>query len=128
MKYKTNSQAWFGKPAYDGGKGTYREWAEFDNLMSARRHCIREIAKKRYGYGKMQNYWYSISFGKNYESIQAVNDSRANYICVKRGPGGNDSYLQILNPKGEPVSPKMSVYAFETGWENGLKWYYAYTQ
>lgn len=126
MKYRTNTQAWFGTPGVNGG--TYREEAEFDSLMSARRHFIQEIAKKRYGYAKMENNWYVIRFGKNNESIQAVNDGRANYICVKRGPGGNKSYLQILNPKGEPVSPKMSVYAFEVGWKNGLKWYYKYRQ
>ena len=122
MKYVTNSQGWIGK---DGN----REWAEFDSLMAARRHCIREIAKKRrWAEGRMQNNWYMISFGKNDESIQAVTDGRANYICVKRGPGGNKTYLQILNPKGEPVSPRMSVYAFEVGWKDRLKWYYNYKQ
>lgn len=121
MKYKTNSQGFIGA---DGN----REWAEFDNLMSARRHCIREITKKRRWAGGLQNYWYNVSFGGRYEMVQAVNDGKANYICVVRGFDKNDPYLQILNPKGEPVSPKMSINTFEKGWKNGLKWYYAYTQ
>lgn len=115
MKYIAHSQM--------ASKG----FVEFDTLMSARRYCIQNIAKKKMGeWGK--DYHYHIIFGKNSESIQARNDGRANYICVMRGPGGDKSYLQILNPKGEPVSPKMSVYAFETGWKNGLKWYYDYKQ
>lgn len=122
MKYITNSQGWIGK---DGN----REWAEFDSLMAARRHCIREIAKKRmWANGRAQNDWYMISFGKKDESIQARNDGRINYICVIRGSGGYESYLQILNPKGEVVSPKMSVDTFDLGWVNGRKWCYNYKQ
>ena len=118
MTYVTNSMAWIGK---DGG----REIADFDTLTAARKHCIKEIAKKRM-WGKVQNNWYEIRSGKYNEGIQAINDGRANYICMKAGKGGNKSYLRILNSKGEPVSPKMSVYAFEVGWMNGLKWYYRY--
>lgn len=115
MKYRVHSQM------------DFNGFTEFDTLMSARRYCIQNIAKKKMGkYGK--DYYYHIYFGKTSEMIQARNDSRSNYICVIRGPGGNKSYLQILNPKGEPVSPKMSVYAFEGEWKNGLKWYYNYKQ
>lgn len=104
--------------------GTKTEW---DTLMEARGYAISKLKLNRKGkYGiKDDNYSLYLN-GKSIEMIQARNDSRSNFICIVRGKGGNKSYIQILNAKGETVSPKLSVYSHEIGWERGLPKLYKY--
>ena len=97
-------------------KNGERETYTFDNLISARKYAITKMAKKGKINGRQNNY-YAITTGrKTVEMVQVRNDGRSNYMVVVRGPGGNKSYLQILNAAGKPVSPKISVYSMNVGW------------
>lgn len=109
MVYKVYRMAW--------SKDWEREVKTFSKLSDARIYAIKEIAKKKRING-VRNGNYAINDGKgnSIELIQARNDGRKNYIVLVRGPGGNKSYLQILNASGRTISPQISVYSMEVGW------------
>ena len=107
---------------YDTGKRG--EKTEFSTILEARRYAISQIAKRNKD--SFQNFQLCNSHGC-FELIQSRNDGRSNFIGIVRGSGGNKSYFQIINPKGEPVSPKLSVYSQAQGWKRKLPTLYKYS-
>lgn len=107
---------------YDAGKRGVK--TEFSTILEARRYAISQIAKR--SKDSFQIFHLYDSHGC-FESIQSRNDGRSNFIGIVRGPGGNKSYFQIINPKGEPVSPKLSVYSQSQGWKRKLPTLYKYS-
>lgn len=110
---------------YDTGKrGKAELKTEYSTILDARRYAISQIAKRNKD--SFQNFQLFDSHGL-IELIQSRNDGRSNFIGIVRGSGGNKSYFQIINPKGEPVSPKLSVYTQAQGWKRKLPTLYKYS-